>query len=75
MTNTVKLQGIYTRQKAIEARELKAGMVTVWNYGYKEIVKSVEFSKSGKTLTAVIVSESGKEFTRKLKATRLVAIA
>lgn len=72
----MKLQGVYREQKAIEAKDLKPGMVTIWNYGYKEIVKSIEFSKTGKTLKAVIVSmESGKEFERKLKATRLVAIA
>ncbi len=72
----MKLQGMYGEQKAIEAKDLKPGMVTVWNYGYKEIVKSVEPSKTGKTLKVVIVSEeSGNIYERKMKATRLVAIA
>lgn len=71
----MKLQGVYSEQKAIQAMDLKPGMVTIWNYGYKELVKSVEFSKTGKTLTAVIVSmESGNVYNRKLKSTRLVAI-
>lgn len=71
---TVQLQGI-GRKDAIEAKDLKAGMTTIWNYGYKEIVKSVEFSKSGKTLKVTIISaESGRQFTRKFNATRLVAV-
>lgn len=71
----MRLQGVYGEQKAIKAGDLKPGMVTVWNYGYKEIIKSVEFSKTGKTLKAIIITESGKELERKLSATRLVAIA
>lgn len=70
----IQLQGIGKR-KAIVAKDLKVGMVTIWNYGFTETVKSIEFSKTGKTLKAVIVSESGKEYERKLSATRLVAIA
>ena len=73
---TVKLQGMYNEQKAIPAAELKPGMVTIWNYGYKETIKSIEPSKTGKTVTVVIISqETGKEYERKMKATRLVAIA
>ena len=37
--NTIKLQGIYTPVKAVKAEELKPGMVTVWNFGCKEIIK------------------------------------
>ena len=51
MTNTVKLQGMYGEQKAIRAGELKPGMVTVWNFGYKEVIKSTETTKSGKSVT------------------------
>lgn len=71
---SVNLQGI-GQWKAIEAKDLKPNMVTIWNYGYKEIVKSIEFSKTGKTLKAVIESESGNLYERKMKADRLVAIA
>lgn len=67
------LQGI-GNHKAIEAKELKSGMVTVWNYGYKSVVKDVVFSKSGKTLIALIENEQGKLFERKMKSSRLVAV-
>lgn len=73
---TVKLQGIYGRKNAIPASELKPGMVTVWNFGYTETVKSVEHTKSGKSVKCVIISdESGKEYTRMIRNDRLVAIA
>lgn len=73
--NTIKLQGIYKRQKAIQASDLKPGMVTVWNYGYTETVKSVEPTKSGKSVRCVIVSdESGNEHIRTMRADRLVAV-
>ena len=73
--NTIKLQGIYSRQKAIPAADLKPGMVTVWNYGYTETVKSVEPTKSGKSVRCVIVSdESGNEHVRTMRADRLVGV-
>lgn len=73
--NTIKLQGIYSRQKAIPAADLKPGMVTVWNYGYTETIKSVDPTKSGKSVRCVIVSdESGNEHIRTMRADRLVAV-
>lgn len=73
--NTIKLQGIYSRQKAIPAADLKPGMVTVWNYGCTETIKSVEPTKSGKSVRCVIVSdESGNEHIRTMRADRLVAV-
>ena len=73
--NTIKLQGIYSRQKAIPAADLKPGMVTVWNYGYTETVKRVEPTKSGKSVRCVIVSdESGNEHVRTMRADRLVGV-
>lgn len=72
---TIKLQGIYSRQKAIPAADLKPGMVTVWNYGYTETVKSVEPTKSGKSVKCVIIcDESGNEHVRTMRSTRLVAV-
>ena len=72
---TVKLQGIYGKKNAIPAAELKPGMVTVWNFGYTETVKSVEPTKSGKSVKCVIISdESGEEHTRTMRNDRLVAI-
>ena len=73
--NTIKLQGIYSRQKAIQAADLKPGMVTVWNYGCTETIKSVEPTKSGKSVKCVIVSnESGNEHVRTMRNNRLVAV-
>ena len=46
-----KLQWIYERRNAIPAAELKPGMITVWNFGYTETIKSAEPTKSGKTVT------------------------
>jgi len=72
---TVKLQGIYEKKNAIPAAELKPGMVAVWNFGYTETIKSVEPTKSGKSVKCVIISdESGKEYTRTMRNDRLVAI-
>lgn len=73
--NTIKLQGIYSRQKAIPAADLKPGMVTVWNYGCTETIKSVEPTKSGKSVKCVIISnESGNEHVRTMRNNRLVAV-
>ena len=73
--NTIKLQGIYSRQKAIQAADLKPGMVTAWNYGCTETIKSVEPTKSGKSVKCVIVSnESGNEHVRTMRNNRLVAV-
>ena len=72
---TVKLQGIYERRNAIPAAELKPGMVTVWNFGYTSTIKSVEPTKSGKSVKCVIISdESGNEHTRTMRADRLVGV-
>ena len=70
----MKLQGMHGEQKAIPAKDLKPGMITLWNYGYKGTIKSISFSKTGKTLKAIIISGNGKEYERRLGANRLVAI-
>lgn len=73
--NTIKLQGIYSGQKAIPAADLKPGMVTVWNYGCTETIKSVEPTKGGKSVRCVIISnESGNEHVRTMRNNRLVAV-
>ena len=62
---TIKLQGIYEKKQAIPASELKPGMVTVWNWGLTETVKSVTPTKSGKSVKCVIIcDESGNEYIR-----------
>ncbi len=42
----IKLQGIYNPLKAVHAKDLKIGDITVWNYGYKEKVLGITFTKS-----------------------------
>jgi hypothetical protein len=74
MANTVKLQGIYGAQPAKAVKDLRIGDVIVWNFGYKSTVTDLIPSKSGKTITAVLLSESGKETPRKMGANRLVAV-
>lgn len=70
---TIKLQGIYTRQEAKEAKELKIGDVITWNYGYKSQVVSITPSKTGKTLTVMEKSlQDGVIRSRRMKATTLV---
>lgn len=76
--NTVKLQGI-GNTTAIEAKDLKVGDVTVWNYGSLETITSVEFSKTGKTLSVGIeyfdsFHKKNVQSTRKFSAPRLVAV-
>ena len=75
MANTVKLQGIYERKPAIRAEELKPGMVTIWNYGYKEVVKSIVPTKSGKSVKCTVIDcESQKEYTRTMRNNSLVVV-
>lgn len=72
---SVKLQGLYERKKAITAGELKPGMVTIWNWGLTETIKSVELTKSRKSIKCVIISnETQKEYIRTMRVNRLVAV-
>lgn len=61
------------KQQAIEVQDLKAGMVTMWNGGYKKEIKGIITSKSGKTHQ--IVYADGSIDHRKMRTGRLVAIA
>ncbi len=73
MTNTVKLQGIYTPQPAKAVKELKTGDIITWNYGYKSEVIGITASKTGKTYIVTLKSlESGNINERKMGANRLV---
>lgn len=62
-------------QKAIKAADLKPGMVTMWNGGCTETIKTIGTTKSGKSVKMVIMSESGKEYNRTMRVDSLVAIA
>lgn len=74
--NTIQLQGIgYV--PAIKVKDLKPGMITVWNYGYTDEVLSVEPSKSGKTFTVKFKPKKSDLTTsdgRTFRANRLVGI-
>lgn len=75
MTNTVKLQGICGEQKGTPTKKLKVGDVIVWNFGYKSEVVEIIPSKTGKTITFMLMSlESGNVNPRKMGADRLVVI-
>lgn len=71
---TVKLQGIRAPQPAIEAKELKPGMIRLYNFGETGKIVSVTPSKTGKTVTVTDL-ENGKECTYRMRAETLVAVA
>lgn len=84
MTNTmfetgskeIKLQGIHDKQKAKAVKELNKGDVIMWNFGYTSEVVDVIFSKTGKTATVTLKSNTdGIIRDRKMGANTLVAIA
>lgn len=72
---TIKLQGICGQQKAVPAKQLKAGDLIIWNFGYKSEVIGITPSKTGKTITFMLKSlDSGNISPRKMGADRLVAV-
>lgn len=69
----MRLQGISKEFKGVEASSLKIGDITIWNYGYKEEILEMYYSKSKKTINFKIKSLSnGSIHTRQLRATTLV---
>lgn len=74
MSKTTHLQGIGS-VPAKAAQDLQRGDIIRWNYGYTSTVLDLIPSKSGKTITAVLLeNESGKTVERKLGAARLVGV-
>lgn len=69
---TIHLQGV-GEQKAVPVETLRAGMVTVWNFGVECEIAGIKTSKSGKTHQ--IVYKDGSVDHRKMRTGRLVAIA
>lgn len=76
----IQLQGV-GKHYAIPAKDLKPGMITLWNFGYSSIVKAVELSKTGKTITVTtvvrsndIIRNGAKEYQRRFGANRLIAV-
>ena len=57
---TIHLQ-VHGQQKAIEVQNLKPGMVTVWNGGWKAEIAGIKSSKSGKT-HQIIYADGTKEY-------------
>lgn len=71
----VKLQGIRQPVPAVKSGELRPGDVTLWNYGYTEIVRAVTPSKSGKSVVVEFMTDNGTDIgSRTFRADRLVAI-
>lgn len=76
MEQKIKLQGIYTRQTSKAVKDLKIGDTIKWNYGYTSEVVELIPSKTGKTITAMLRSNTDNIVRpRKMGAERLVAIA
>lgn len=74
-TDAIKLQGVCGWQKAKAVKDLNTGDVVQWNYGYTSEVVDVIFSKTGKTATVMLKSNTdGIIRDRKMGAERLVAI-
>lgn len=72
----MRLQGVYGEQKERAVEDLKKGDIIKWNYDYRSEVVDLIPSKTGKTITCLLKSMSdGIVRERKMKATRLVAIA
>lgn len=75
MNNTVRLQGLGT-SKGTPVKDLKIGDIIMWNFGYKSQVVDLVPSKTGKTITAMLRSDSdGVVRERKMGADRLVVLA
>lgn len=80
MDQYIQLQGV-GKHYAIPAKDLKPGMIACWNFGYTSIVKAVEVSKSGKSVTVTTAPRSNdeirngaKEYQRRFGTNRLVAV-
>lgn len=72
----MRLQGIGLVE-ARPAKEIQLGDRLVWNYGGISEVVSIEYSKTGKTMTIVEKTEDGKiwyNLPRRMTMTRPVCI-
>lgn len=68
----VHLQGI-GRRFAVPAKELMAGDVIIYNYGYTGVITEIIPSKTGKTYSYTVV-EDGEAYHHKTTAERLFAV-
>lgn len=70
---TIKLQSIGT-QKGVEAGELKAGDITLWNFGFTATVLEI-VKETAKTVVLKCVSDdTGNIHERRFKKTRIVGV-
>lgn len=72
MSNAIHLQGVGS-YGAVPASSLRAGDVTVWNFGVTEVVLGVE-EASPKFVLVELRSQSGATYSRRMTKTRLVAV-
>lgn len=61
-------------QPAIKAKNLKPGMVTIWDYGATQTIKSVLLSDTKDTITCAITSVSGHVGSCTFRADQLVGV-
>jgi hypothetical protein len=72
MSKTIRIQGIGI-MNAKTASELCPGDVTVWNFGYCHPVVSVA-PMTARFLAVTLRTENGREYVRKMRDNRLVAV-
>lgn len=71
----IKLQGIPQKFDGVAARDLKAGDIILWNFGYKSEIINIQVSKTGKTIVLSLKSlETGNISDRKTTAAREFAV-
>ena len=72
-TDSIQLQGI-GKVHAKPASELKVGDVTIWNYGYREMVETIEI-RGNSVYVTLRCQKSGQLFSRRFLQSRLVGIS
>ena len=71
-TPTITLIG-YGLAPAVQAQDLQVGQVTLWNYGFTELITAIA-PKGDTMLTLSIQSRDGYIFNRNVKRTTLIAL-
>lgn len=70
-SGTIHLQAI-GKVSAIPASQLEVGDITMWNWGSLGRVKSID--KSGKVMIKTVLTFKDKDYPRKFKPNRMVAV-
>lgn len=74
MENSIHLIG-WGRQRALPAEQVKLGDTLMWNYGHTSEVIGISRRKGSSLIEFTTRNREGNVCTRRLKATRLVAVA